>query len=170
MSAGFAFLRPWTAPSAWVGLVASLGLAAHHPTDVALINESPSLPRGLYVRDFRGQPSPGAIVAMPQPDVARAYLGDRGMPATVLLIKRVAAREGDRVCRTAGRVVTPERTVVASLVDRNGAALPQWRGCRVLESGELFLLGDTAESFDSRYFGPVHRRRVTGVYREAVLW
>lgn len=170
MTSPSAVLRPWAASSVWIGLVVGLGLAAHHPTAVGLINESPSLPRGLYVRDFHGQPSPGAIVAIPQPDVARAYLGDLGMPATVLLIKRVAAREGDRVCRTAGQVVTPERTVVASLVDRNGAALPQWRGCRVLEVGELFLLGDTAESFDSRYFGPVDRRQLTGVYREAVLW
>ncbi|EDX80282.1 hypothetical protein BBAL3_1439 [Brevundimonas sp. BAL3] len=170
MSAPSVFLRRWAAPSAWIGLVAGLGLATHHPAAVALINESPSLPRGLYVRDFRGQPSPGAIVAVPQPDAARAYLGDRGMPATVLLIKRVAALEGDRVCRTAGRVVTLERTVVANRVDRNGVALPQWRGCRVLEDGELFLLGDTAESFDSRYFGPIDRRRLTGVYREAVLW
>ncbi|WAC61388.1 S26 family signal peptidase [Brevundimonas sp. SL130] len=170
MSAHPVLLRRWAAPSAWICLIAGLGLAAHRAPTLALVNASPSLPRGLYVRDFAGRASPGAIVVVPQPDVARAYLGDLGMPANVLLIKRVAARGGDRVCRDGGRVVTPERTVVANRVDRNGVALPQWRGCRVLKEGELFLLGDTAESFDSRYFGPVDRRRLTGVYREAVLW
>ena len=156
--------------AAWIGLMAGLGLGAHRAPTLALVNESPSLPRGLYVREFTGQVSPGAIVAAPQPGAARAYLGDLGMPAHVLLIKRVAARAVDRVCRDGEWVVTPARSVVANRIDGRGVALPQWRGCRVLEDGELFLLGDTAESFDSRYFGPVDRRGLVGVYREAVLW
>jgi type IV secretory pathway protease TraF len=170
MSALSLIRRSWAAPSAWIGLIAGLGLCAHRAPTLALINASSSLPRGLYVRDFVGHASPGVIVATPQPDAARAYLGALGMPAHVLLIKRVAARAGDRVCRDGNRVVTPDRSVVANSVDGDGAALPQWRGCRVLEDSELFLLGDTAESFDSRYFGPVDRRRLAGVYREAVLW
>ena len=51
-----------------------------------------------------------------------------------------------------------------------GAALPAWRECRILAPDEVFLLGDTPGSFDSRYFGPVRRSDVVGVYREVLTW
>jgi type IV secretory pathway protease TraF len=136
----------------------------------ALVNESASLPRGLYVRRPRAEPAIGAVVAVPAPVGVRRYLADLGAAPEALLIKRVAARGGDRVCRTGRRVVTPVRTVSAHERDRRGVALPVWSGCRTLASGELFLLGDTAASFDSRYFGPIDRAAVTGVYTEVVKW
>ena len=55
-------------------------------------------------------------------------------------------------------------------VDRTGAALPVWRGCRRLAPDERFLLGDTPGSFDSRYFGPVRTRDLEGVFRETLTW
>lgn len=54
--------------------------------------------------------------------------------------------------------------------DRRGASLPAWRGCRTLAADELLLLGDTATSFDGRYFGPVRRAEVEGIYREVLQW
>ena len=54
--------------------------------------------------------------------------------------------------------------------DRAGLPLPEWSGCRRLDTGELFLLGDTETSFDSRYFGPVRVEQLQGVYREGVRW
>jgi conjugative transfer signal peptidase TraF len=155
-----------------VMIVALIGTAliADQTPAMALVNESPSLPRGVYVRQPGAVPARGAVVAIPQPDLARAYLGRLGMPGDVLLIKRIAAVGGDTVCRREGRLVTPGRTVVVQDRDRRGVALPAWRGCRRLETDELFLLGDTPSSFDSRYFGPVHRSEVTGVYRETFTW
>lgn len=155
--------------------VASAGLAIgamtlDHAPAVALINESPSLPRGVYVRAPSQAIGRGAIVAAPQPAASRAYLASLGMPADVLLIKRIAAVEGDRVCRGPGRVSTLTRTVEVHDRDRRGVDLPVWTGCRRLVAGEVFLLGDTASSFDSRYFGPVRRSAVTGVYQEILTW
>lgn len=155
-----------------VTIVALTGMAliADHTPAVALVNESPSLPRGVYIRLLGAVPARDAVVAVPQPIQVRDYLGRLGMPGDVLLIKRVAAVGGDTVCRRGGRLVTPRRTVIVHNRDRRGVGLPAWRGCRRLGTEELFLLGDTPSSFDSRYFGPVHRSQVTGVYREAFTW
>lgn len=48
--------------------------------------------------------------------------------------------------------------------DGRGEPLPVWRGCRALGPAELFLLGDSPDSFDSRAFGPVDRSSVIGVF------
>jgi hypothetical protein len=67
-----------TAAAPAVGLLA-LGAVPAHRTPVALINESPSLPRGLYVRTPDPEIGRGAVVALRQPDVVRPYLSRRGM-------------------------------------------------------------------------------------------
>lgn len=144
-------------------------IAARAPA-AALVNESPSLPKGLYVRAFDPAPERGSIVAVPQPASVRAYLGHLGMPREVLLIKRVAATAGDQVCAVDDHIVLPGRIVPVRRQDRQGVKLPAWDGCRRLSPGELFLLGDTLSSFDSRYFGPVHDDRVEGVFKEVLTW
>ncbi|MCA0367946.1 MAG: S26 family signal peptidase [Proteobacteria bacterium] len=160
----------WAVVGVAVFLLGCTALIVRETLGTALINESPSLPKGLYLRSPGASPDRASIVAVPQPAVARAYLGALGAPAGMLLIKRVSAVEGDIVCRWGARVTTPDRTVAALARDRRGVALPVWSGCRRLEAGDLFLLGDTASSFDSRYFGPVRRSEVAGVYREVLTW
>lgn len=159
----------WRATVSALGaFLAAMAVGGEQPA-LALINESPSLPRGLYLRvgvTFK----PGAVVAVPQPAAVRPYLERLGMPDDVLLLKRVAAVGGDRVCAVDGAVRTPGRRARAPERDRRGAVLPAWRECRVLTRDEVFLLGDTPGSFDSRYFGPVRRSDVVGVYREVVTW
>lgn len=170
MTASLNHGKRWIA--AGVGLVVLTGVAliADHTPAIALVNESASLPRGVYVRLPGAAPVRDRVVAVPQPASVRAYLGRLGMPGDLLLIKRVAAVGGDTVCRRDDRLFTPGRTVVVQERDRRGVTLPGWRGCRRLGPHELFLLGDTPSSFDSRYFGPVARSRVTGVYRETLTW
>jgi type IV secretory pathway protease TraF len=92
------------------------------------------------------------------------------MPGGVLLIKRVAAVGGDAVCSDGRGLVSPGGVHPVRSRDRQGQPLSPWSGCRRLGPGELFLLGDTAGSFDSRYFGPVSRDEVRGVYREVMTW
>lgn len=41
-----------------------------------------------------------------------------------------------------------------------------WRGCRVLDVDEVLLLGDTPDSFDGRYWGPINVRLIEGVWRK----
>ncbi|SJM45924.1 Type IV secretory pathway, protease TraF [Brevundimonas diminuta 3F5N] len=160
--------RLWTISVAGVALAAVVVIGFDGPAPV-LLNESPSLPRGLYLRSG-ATVERGAVVAIAQPAEARLYLTRLGMPSDLLLLKRVAAVGGDPVCAGLGTVRTPGRQVWAFDRDRQGAALPAWRECRVMASDELFLLGDTPESFDSRYFGPVQRGEAEGVYREVLTW
>jgi type IV secretory pathway protease TraF len=50
--------------------------------------------------------------------------------------------------------------------DDTGTPLPVWRGCRSLGQGEFFMLSDyAANSFDSRYFGPIRADEIVGVYK-----
>jgi len=151
-------------------LLGFASVAADRLPPRVLVNESASLPRGLYWRGPNRIPARGDVTAVPQPEVARAYLRGLGMPGDVLLLKRIAATGGDVVCAEAGRVKTPARSVEVRARDRRGTSLPSWNGCRRLASDELFLLGDTASSFDSRYFGPVRRAEKTGLYREVFTW
>ncbi len=153
-----------------VAVLAGISLAAEHAPALALINESPSLPLGVYTRTVTLEPARGDVVALAQPSSTRPYLGGLGMPSDVKLLKRVAAVGGDRVCAAAGMITTPRHEVPVLTRDRRGAALPAWRECRVLRADELFVLGDTPGSFDSRYFGPIRRAQVDGVYRETLTW
>lgn len=160
-------IHRWALPIAGLAF-AVVGIGFDGPA-LALVNESPSLPRGLYLRT--GAPiERGAVVAIAQPAAARSYLRRLGMPDDVLLLKRVAAVGGDRVCAGFGTVRTPGRQVRPLDRDRQGVALPAWRECRLLAHDELFLLGDTPASFDSRYFGPVRRGEAKGVYQEVLTW
>ena len=158
----------------WVAMPASvlagISLAADRAPALALINESPSLPLGLYARTGAREATRGDVVALAPPSSVRVYLRGLGMPSDMQLLKRVAAVGGERVCATAGTLTTPRREVPVMARDRRGAALPAWRDCRVLRADELFVLGDTPGSFDSRYFGPVRRAQVDGVYRETLTW
>lgn len=156
-----------------VFLVLALIAAAPRMLGVTfLINTTPSVPTGLYVRDYGASPERGAIIAFRQPAAAQAYLGDTlGFPGDAPLLKLVAAVQGDRACRedSGVRVGGALRPIMEA--DPRGAALPQWRECRALASGEVFALGGHgASSFDSRYFGPVRESDVLGVYRSIVTW
>lgn len=151
-----------------IGLSA-LALASQSGFKLAIVNESPSLPKGIYLR-LIGAPGVGDIVALPPPPIARPYLAQLGMPRNVLLLKRVAAVEGDLVCASGVRVSTPERSAPLHGHDSQGRRLPAWHGCRALGQGQVFLLGDGSDSFDARYFGPVHRTELKGRFLGVLTW
>jgi type IV secretory pathway protease TraF len=149
---------------------AALGLAVRALPSPALVNESPSIPRGLYLRALDQRLRPGAVVAVAPPPEARRYLEGLGMPPGTPLLKRVAAVAGDHVCRQGADLQWRGGAVRALSRDRRGIGLPAWSGCRRLAADELLVLGDTPTSFDSRYFGPARRAAVEGVYVEALTW
>jgi conjugative transfer signal peptidase TraF len=150
--------------------LAALGVAARATPPLALVNATPSVPRGLYVRALDQRLRPGAVVAVTPPPDARAYLQGLGMPIGTPLLKRVVAIAGEPVCRRDAELNWRGGAVRALTRDRRGARLPAWSSCRPLADDELLILGDTPTSFDSRYFGPVRRAAVKGVYREALRW
>jgi len=91
-------------------------------------------------------------------------LADRGvLSGGKLLIKRVVAAAGDTVCRKGGEVTLNGRPVAtARSADSEKRALPIWNGCVTLTTSDVFLLGDTAGSYDGRYFGVTRASEIVG--------
>lgn len=168
--------RPYAELSgkARVALVAALALlaitgvaAARSTTPLALWNTTPSEPEGLYLRSTE-LPGKGAIIAFRLPEPGFAYVDD-AMPylRRQSLLKAVAAGQGDLVCiGPDGLAINGVHLGPIAARDSRGRLLPHWIGCRRLGSDELFVFSARVpNSFDSRYFGPVSRSAVLGVYR-----
>ncbi|MBU6408489.1 MAG: S26 family signal peptidase [Alphaproteobacteria bacterium] len=146
-----------------IGLVA-MGSASSQ--DVMLYNGTPSMPVGFYLRTS-GAVERGAIVTVRAVDVAPGYVAERNFtdPGDRFL-KRVVGAAGDVVCAS-GAEITLNGALVAERQARDsaGRALPTWSGCVTLDGDHAFLLGDTPDSFDSRYWGPTPIDRIEGVWR-----
>jgi conjugative transfer signal peptidase TraF len=120
------------------------------------LNLTPSLPVGLYLTS-RQPIARGALVLVAPTSRAHGMAVTRGvLEPRHRLLKIVAAVAGDHVCRPGLAVrINGHIRVWARRTDHAGRLLPVWRGCRVLEAGQLFVLGTDRDSFDSRYFGPI---------------
>lgn len=159
--------------------VAALGLAAvafsawARPDIRLAFNPSPSAPRGWYaVAPLDRAPQVGDHVLAWAPPWAR-QLADRRryVPATVPLMKPVAAVAGARVCRTGMWVTVDGRLVaIARPRDTAGRPMPRWQGCRTLAPYELLLIAQPSGSFDGRYFGPIDARLVLARVRPLWTW
>lgn len=121
-----------------------------------IYNPSDSVPRGFYVRGH-GAPDVGDFVTVHAARAAPAEAARRGFAdPTDRFLKRIAAVAGDRICASGNSVeVIGRRRVMRLRADPSGHAHLLWTGCRTLRPGEVFLLGDSATSFDGRYWGPV---------------
>ena len=157
--------------SRWLLLVASLtaiavtiacGFASH-----LIWNATPSLPLGLYWLS-RGAlataAKPGTLVAFGVPDAVRDLVRERRyLPAGALLVKRIVAEPGDRVC-TQGSTFTVNGDALGAILteDTAGRPLPHYDGCGAVPDGWLFVASHYAKSFDSRTFGPLPAGAIRG--------
>jgi conjugative transfer signal peptidase TraF len=157
----------------WLGLglagavtaLTLLGAFAARP--IFLLNTTPSERPGLYIQT-PGPVSVGRLVAFNAPAAAFPYADRRlGYLRHTTLLKAVAAGPGDVVCARTGRLrINGHDRASIAVRDRFGVALPRWSGCRRLGANEFFVFSDRVpNSFDSRYFGPVDRSSIVGVYR-----
>lgn len=92
------------------------------------------------------------------------------LPATVPLVKRIAAVPGDSVCALGDGILVNGRIAARRHeTDRAGRPMPWWQGCMTLRDGALFLLmAGTPDSFDGRYFGATEAKDVIG--RARLIW
>jgi conjugative transfer signal peptidase TraF len=145
-------------------VLVALGITFAHATKpLILFNASPSVPIGVYWLDIR-RPLAGDLAAVSLPEPLLVIADRRGyLPAGALLIKEVAARTGDMICRFGPTVTLNGRFVAfARARDRLGRRMPRWTGCAPVAAGQLFVLSAAPLSFDSRYFGTIPRRHVLG--------
>jgi conjugative transfer signal peptidase TraF len=149
--------------TAAVSLLGVASLASFAPR--LIWNASASTPIGLYTIDELGPVEVTDLVAVNAPEPLASFLSDGGyLPRGVPLLKRVAGRPGQRVCRI-GRAITVDNVPMGDALDRDrlGRALPVWQGCRVVANGELFLMNwEVGDSLDGRYFGPLPASAVIG--------
>jgi conjugative transfer signal peptidase TraF len=147
--------------------VAGAALTAAAPQPSVLWNGTASEPVGLYIRTA-SPPAAGRIIAFRAPAPAFPYADDRmGYLHRLTILKEIAAGQGDVVCTRSG-VLTINGRWRAPVFERDprGRLLPQWRGCRVLAKDEFFVFSDRIpNSFDSRYYGPVMRAQIMGVFQ-----
>jgi len=128
-------------------------------------NASASAPIGLYEVRPQATFAHGEMVLVRPPQWIRIFAAARSyLPDSVPMLKRIAAENGDIVCRNKAAITINDRVVAHALsADRAGRALPVWSGCHKLAGGEIFLLMDGVRaSFDSRYFGPVPIAAIIG--------
>jgi conjugative transfer signal peptidase TraF len=141
---------------------------------LVIYNASGSAPLGFYRLENR-LPRRGEMAVIQPPPMIELMLVGRGiLPASVPLVKQIAATGGDEVCRSdqPNGTISINGKVVAETYDKDryGRPLPAWKGCMTLIDGELFLLQPHPLSFDSRYFGPVLRCDVLGVAHPLWTW
>ena len=134
------------------------------PVPVLVYNASASAPLGFY-RLVPGAIRRGDFVLARLPAPVAHFAAARGyLPLSVLLVKRVAAVSGDRVCAVSSAIRINDQAVALVLThDGQGRPLATWRGCRTLADDEIFLLmAGVSSSFDGRYFGPIPSSALIG--------
>ncbi|WP_036993417.1 conjugative transfer signal peptidase TraF [Metapseudomonas furukawaii] len=146
------------------------------------VNTTHSLPVGFY-RVVQEPVAPGAVVlACPPVSAAtsaaqqRGYLGASwDCPGNYQrVIKRVAGLQGATVengalgLRVNGQLLPNSKAVAAD--SRGRALLPFFEAPVTLAPGQVLIVGDTANSFDSRYFGPIEHSQIRAVLRPVWTW
>lgn len=155
--------------------VAALGLGAIGFATLAELtprivwNGSASVARGLYRID-PGPVRTGDLVLTRLPAWADHLAWERGYyPPDIPVLKRIAAVQGDRICRLGERIfVNGAPVATAQITDSLGYEMPSWSGCRVLDADKILLINAHPGSFDGRYFGATDRSLVMG--RAIPLW
>jgi conjugative transfer signal peptidase TraF len=141
---------------AFVAVCAIASTFARGREPLLVWNASASAPIGFYAVHPAGALAVTDLIVARPPELLAEWLAARGyLPKGALLIKRVAALPGQKVCRTDFTISVDGSAVTeAKARDHAGRDLPRWSGCFVLRSGEVFLLNwDHPASLDGRYFG-----------------
>jgi conjugative transfer signal peptidase TraF len=138
------------------------------------LNFSESEPLGFYVmKPFEGQViSRNDLIAfcpaLKHEDYPFLLKGDCS-GGTMPFLKRVIGLPGDTVKESDQGVWINGKPVASTEPQTRsktyGTVLRHWAGTQALESGEYWVYGDgdPRDSFDSRYYGPVHARQIVSI-------
>jgi conjugative transfer signal peptidase TraF len=115
-------------------------------------------------------PKPIAVVAL-----QRGYLRTGHCPGEVVpVLKQVIAIPGDRVILTnhAIKINSVNYTAAFMPTDHNKKPIKKWivNGCYLSSGYWIYGANDTANSWDSRYYGPVNRSAILGVYKPLLIF
>jgi conjugative transfer signal peptidase TraF len=142
--------------------IAMLCAGAADPNPRLVWNFTPSIPTGLYSVEERSWARGDYVALRPTGQLQQTLRSTGVLKDGRLLMKRLAATEGDEVCRLEGQVTINGKPTVHARSDQQ---LPSWSGCRVLNAAEVFILGEADNSFDGRYFGVTSATDIVGPLR-----
>lgn len=152
ISVPFLFLFGWRL---WLGV------------PIFLINGSASVQKGLYLALPPLWLQRGTLVVLDIPvRVAPWVNGNRLLPQGATLLKPIAAMEGDEVCLYGMSLWINGEDWGPILEDLPVWEGSLWRGCEVLEAGEILVASRVVGSVDGRYFGvlPISAARARAVH------
>lgn len=143
-----------------------VGVSVLPPERLLVWNSTASAPKGLYFVGG-GVFESGAWVMISGDAPSAKWIAENGFLARGWpVIKRVAAVEGDEICRDGDQVfINGIHAATALKTDGAGRELPRWHGCFSIQANERFLLNDHPRSLDGRYFGVTKRADIIGVAR-----
>ena len=130
--------------------------AVFPPVPRFIWNASASVPTGLYaLRPASDIQDADLVLVRPPPPLAVFMAKRRYLPIGVPMIKHIAAKPGQTVCRNGSHVTVDGAPFGDALAhDRRGRPLPVWQGCVRLPAGQVFLMNPASrDSFDGRYLG-----------------
>ena len=160
----------WIA-AALAGVLGIVFSVAFHPAPRLIWNASASVPIGLYAVHPAGVLHVAELLVVRPPEPLANFLDQRRyLPNRVALLKHVLALPGQTVGRS-GRTITVDGVAMGGALDRDhlGRPLPVWQGCRVVATGDVFLMNrEPPDSLDGRYFGPLSTTTIVG--RADPLW
>ncbi len=138
-------------------------VAAFPPGATVIWNRTESAPKGIYLIT-KSEIKTGDWAALSGESETAKWIAENGYLRTDWpIIKRVAASEGDEICRTEEEVFI-NKTLTAIALDADSARkkLPRWKGCITLQADQVFLLNNHPRSLDGRYFGAENRKDLLG--------
>lgn len=138
-----------------------------------VINVSPSIPMGIYKKiKLEEELKVGDTVIIDIPQELRAYMTSRGYINDDIdyLIKRVRATSDDKVEILNNKLYINNKLVrVIPLKDSIGRQLIPAKRVQPNDN-EVFLLGDTNNSFDGRYYGVTNKKYIKYKAKEIFLF
>lgn len=134
-----------------------------------IYNYTDSLPHGFYFLE-KSTITKGALIAFIPPENIRKIMTERGyLKDDGYLMKYVAAEPGDSVSTTGHRLVINGDDFGQILpYDQQGRVLPKFHFNGRLKQDYLVAVKGKANSFDSRYYGPIRKENVIGIAQP--LW
>lgn len=146
----------------FVLLLASIAACKHYQI---YINLTQSLPRGVY----RLMPEEGIMCGDIVLVVGLEEIGiDRALCPYNGLLKQIAAFEGDMIDSDGRQIFINGRTLPYSEIftkDKFGKNLPRQQYPYIIPNGAAYLTSQNKYGYDSRYYGPVDKRRIAGKAR-----
>lgn len=131
-----------------------------------IVNDSPSMPRGVYLIHLGALPAQlgETVVFRPIPAFAHLIYGRGWLPRGMPLIKTVGGLAGDIWCTIDERfVVDGEDWGPVFVRDAQGRVLPPAGGCHRVDNGYFLPVAThLSRSFDGRYMGAVPMTQVIG--------